>query len=108
MREQDIAELAAAGITTLRIPVGDWQFAEYGLYSRCTAGANEELARVLDLCARYGIEAMLDLHAVKDSPNGLDNSGESMRIEWLNSTHFQHWPVLEAKWIGQWDAKAKR
>lgn len=39
--EDDIRELAQAAVNTLRIPVGDWQFAPYEPYVKCTAGANE-------------------------------------------------------------------
>jgi hypothetical protein len=31
-----------------------------------------------------------------------------MDIQWLNNTHFQHWPVLNAEWIGDFDTKLNR
>jgi hypothetical protein len=31
-----------------------------------------------------------------------------MDIQWLNNTHFQHWPILNAKWIGHFDTKQNR
>jgi glucan 1,3-beta-glucosidase len=39
--ESDIIALADSGIDTLRVPVGDWQFAPYEPYIGCTDGANE-------------------------------------------------------------------
>ncbi|CAM9340291.1 unnamed protein product [Chrysoparadoxa australica] len=102
--EDDIRILAEMGIDTVRVPVGDWQFAPYPPYDTgCVDGANEELVRVLDLCLQYGIDVVMDMHALKGSQNGLDNSGESMSVEWLNSTHFHHWDTRNAAWIGEFD-----
>jgi glucan 1,3-beta-glucosidase len=103
-----IEELARTGIDTLRLPVGDWQFVPYEPYIGCTDGANDQVARVLDLCHQNKIDVILDLHAIRGSPNGLDNSGESMNVNWHNNTHFEHWPTLNARWIGNFSADAGR
>ena len=52
---------------TLRIPVGDWMYVPYEPYIGCMDGAIEELDRVLTLCQKYGINALIDIHAMKDS-----------------------------------------
>jgi hypothetical protein len=31
-----------------------------------------------------------------------------MDVQWLNNTHFQHWPILNAKWIGHFDTEQNR
>lgn len=51
--EEDIAELATAGVNTIRLPVGDWMYQPYGPYLGCTDGALDEVDRLFDLCRRY-------------------------------------------------------
>lgn len=53
MTEEDIAELATAGVNTIRLPVGDWMYQPYGPYLGCTDGALDEVDRLFDLCRRY-------------------------------------------------------
>ena len=52
--EDDVRQLAALNLDTLRIPVGDWMWRPYGPYLDCTAGALDELDRALALAAQYG------------------------------------------------------
>ena len=49
----------------VRIPVGDWMFTPYTPYIGCTDGALDELDRGLALCSKYGLKALLDIHAMK-------------------------------------------
>lgn len=54
---------------------------------------------------------MLDIHTMKDSQNGFDNSGQTMGFQWttaLNSEYvseqtFEHWPIRDARWVGTFD-----
>ena len=54
---------------------------------------------------------MFDIHTMKDSQNGFDNSGQTMGFQWttaLNSEYvseqtFEHWPIRDARWIGTFD-----
>ena len=39
-------------------------------------GAAEKIDWLLDTADKYGIKVLLDVHAVKDSQNGFDNSGK--------------------------------
>lgn len=39
----------------------------YEPYIGCWDGALEEVDRVLDLCVKYGLEVIIDLHAVRGS-----------------------------------------
>ena len=111
VREKDIEDLATAGINLLRIPVGDWMYVPYEPYIGCYDGAVDELDRVLGLCEKYGIRALIDVHAHKKSQNGFDNSGETMRVKWTQVssqgpeaiTTFEHWPVRAADWLGPFD-----
>ena len=83
--EKEIRDIKHSGADTVRIPVGDWMYQPYEPYIGCMDGALDELERVLRLCDKYNLRAILDLHAVKGSQNGLDNSGDSNSIEWVST-----------------------
>jgi len=57
---------------------------------------------MFDTCQKYGISILTDVHAMKDSQNGFDNSGKTSKLNWINATHFEHWPVNTAEWLGPW------
>ena len=65
--EKEILSLKASGLDTLRIPVGDWMYAPYGPFVGCMDGALDELNRVLRLCEKHDLKAVLDIHAMKGS-----------------------------------------
>jgi glucan 1,3-beta-glucosidase len=67
--------------------------------------------RLLDWAYSAGLTVLLDVHTMRDSQNGFDNSWQAMGLAWtttLNSefaglTTFEHWPIRTAKWIGTFD-----
>jgi glucan 1,3-beta-glucosidase len=59
--EDIIANLAALGSNTLRIPVGDWMYIPYDGYAACWDGALEELDRTIALCAKYNMTVLIDV-----------------------------------------------
>jgi glucan 1,3-beta-glucosidase len=111
LREEDIAAIAKSGANTVRIPIGDWMYAPYEPYVGCTDGALEELHRALRLCAKYKLKALLDVHALRGSQNGFDNSGQALDMKWTSVsaqtlegiTTFEHWPIRAAHWPGHFD-----
>lgn len=72
--ETEIMNLKLTGIDTLRIPVGDWMYAPYEPFIGCMDGALGELNRVLRLCEKHGLKAVLDIHAMKGSQVRLHTS----------------------------------
>ena len=106
--EDDIARLAAQGLNTVRIPVGDWMWEPYEPYTGCTNGSVDELKRVLRLCQRHGLRALIDLHGVRRSQNGFDHSGHATNVSWSDDSHFAHWPIRSAGWQGAFDPVAFR
>lgn len=46
---------------------------------------------------------LLDVHAVKGSQNGFDNSGKQTRLAWKDENHFTHWEIQAAEWMGPWN-----
>jgi glucan 1,3-beta-glucosidase len=66
---------------------------------------------VLDWAYSNGLSVIIDIHALKDSQNGFDNSGQSMGFKWTTAIKnefttditFEHWPIRDAKWVGTFD-----
>jgi len=109
--EDIIEQLAESGINSLRLPVGDYMYKSYGPYDGCFEGALDYVDTVLDWAYSNGLTVLLDIHALKDSQNGFDNSGQAMGFKWTTAIKneytqdhtFEHWPIRDAKWIGTFD-----
>jgi glucan 1,3-beta-glucosidase len=91
LTEEHIQKLAERDVEIVRLPIGDWTTTAYGPYIGCMDGAREKITWFLDTCAKYNIKVLLDVHALKDSQNGFDNSGKAGDIIWSDETHFNHW-----------------
>jgi len=100
-----IDNLAERGVEVVRIPIGDWTLTPYGPYVGCMDGAAEKIEWAMDEFHARGIKVLLDVHAVKDSQNGFDNSGQAMGLEWTDETHFRHWTIQNASWMGTYNGK---
>ncbi|KAI9998394.1 hypothetical protein PInf_002781 [Phytophthora infestans] len=100
--EEDMKELAEAGVNSVRVP---------SPYIGCTDGAVKELDRVIELAFKYNIEVLLDIHGLIGSQNGFDNSGMAAGIKWtsigstqpIGTTTFEHWPLRAAGWAGDFN-----
>ena len=97
-------------INSFRLPVGDWSFVPYGPYVGCTDGSLDYIDRLLEWANKYGVSVLFDIHAMKGSQNGFDNSGQARRVEWTSKFNrwpdgevqtFMHWPIREANWMGE-------
>jgi glucan 1,3-beta-glucosidase len=86
--EDHIKELAKRGVEIIRLPIGDWTLDPYGPYIGCMDGSADKVQWFYDTCHKYGIKVLMDLHAIKDSQNGYDNSGQVMVIDWQDKNHF--------------------
>lgn len=51
----------------VRLPIGDWTLKPYGPYVGCMDGAEEKISWMFDMCAKYNIQVLLDVHGAKDS-----------------------------------------
>ena len=104
VKEADLEQLIAQGVNTVRIPVGDWMWEPYPPFSGCTDGSLRELERVLRICDRIGLRVLIDMHGVRRSQNGFDNSGHAVNVTWQpDGQHFSHWPSRSAGWQGAFD-----
>ena len=103
--EETLYDLAKRGVEWIRVPIGDWTINQYGPYVGCTDGAKEKIEWLLDVSDQLGLKVWLDLHAIKGSQNGYDNSGLSNLTTWTDETHYQHWVHQTANWMGEWDVE---
>jgi len=101
--EDLIKDLADREVEIVRLPIGDWTLRQYGPYVGCTDGADDYVEWLLDTADKYGIKVLLDVHAVKGSQNGFDNSGLANQTEWLDEDHFEHWSHAFGEWMGVWN-----
>lgn len=114
--ESDIKSLVSRKITHIRIPVGDWMFFPYEPYIGCTEGSIQYLNKILEWCRVNKLKVLLDLHGVKGSQNGLDNSGKSSNINYVvaptnneydSALTFIHWSTLAGNWLGDFNTENK-
>lgn len=73
--EDTIKGMADREVEIVRLPLGDWTLKPYGPYVGCMDGSEDKVQWFLDTCAKYDIKVLLDVHCLKDSQNGFDNSG---------------------------------
>lgn len=110
--EENIEYMATHGLDSVRIPVGDWMYAPYEPYIGCMDGARDELERVLRLCEKHGLKVILDVHAMRGSQNGLDNSGNTGHMKWIkgqtdNLARYRHWDIRGGDWVGHFNDTTK-
>lgn len=99
--EDHIANLSTRGVNFVRLPIGDWTLVPYGPYIGCMDGAQDYIDWMFDICAKYNIKILMDVHTAKGSQNGFDNSGMARTIVWQNATHYTH--DDHPSWIAEWD-----
>jgi hypothetical protein len=85
--EDIIRALKESGaVNSLRLPVGDFMFVPYGPYADgCIDGALERVDQLLDWAYSYGLTVLIDIHTMRDSQNGFDNSGQAMGFAWTSA-----------------------
>jgi len=84
--ESTIADLADAGITHVRIPIGHWITCNIDEEEPYVCGEWPYLQRVAGWCRDKDVAIWLDLHTAPGSQNGFDNSGRTGAATWDSST----------------------
>ncbi|KAK7061947.1 glycoside hydrolase family 5 protein [Favolaschia claudopus] len=82
--EQDIAEIAGAGLNWLRIPIAFWAIETWPGEPFLAKTSWTYFLRVLGWARKYGLRVCLDLHAVPGSQNGLNHSGRLSPVNFLS------------------------
>ncbi|THH17376.1 hypothetical protein EW146_g3420 [Bondarzewia mesenterica] len=75
--EQDFADIAAAGLNHVRLPIGYWAW-DVGGGEPYIQGQLPYLRKAVGWAANHGLKLIIDLHGAPGSQNGFDNSGQKM------------------------------
>ncbi|KAJ7578638.1 glycoside hydrolase family 5 protein [Mycena floridula] len=82
--EQDIAEIAGAGLNWVRVPIPFWAIDKWPGEPFLEKTAWKYFLRLVQWCRKYGIRINLDLHTIPGSQNGFNHSGKDGQINFLN------------------------
>lgn len=82
--EQDIAEIAGAGLNWIRLPIPFWAVEKWDFEPFLEKVCWPYILRVLQWARKYGIRVNLDLHTIPGSQNGYNHSGKEGSINFLN------------------------
>ena len=82
--EQDIIDIANAGLNHVRIPIGYWAFDTSAGEPYVKSNQFDYLKKAVGWCSKHNIKVMVDLHGAPGSQNGFDNSGRKGGIAWPN------------------------
>jgi glucan 1,3-beta-glucosidase len=87
LTEDIVRQLKESGaVNSLRLPIGDFMYVPYGPYvGGCVEGSLERVDSLLDWAYENGLTVLLDIHTMKGSQNGFDNSGQSMGFAWTSA-----------------------
>ncbi|TFK79234.1 glycoside hydrolase family 5 protein [Polyporus arcularius HHB13444] len=92
--EEDIAQIAGAGLNWVRLPIPFWAIEKWDDVGVDGTGATisepflartcwKYILRVLGWARKYGIRVNLDLHTAPGSQNGYNHSGKLGSINWM-------------------------
>ncbi|KAF8132038.1 glycoside hydrolase family 5 protein [Boletus edulis] len=82
--EQDIAEMAGAGLNWIRLPIPFWAIEKWDFEPFLEKVCWPYILRLLQWARKYGIRVNLDLHTIPGSQNGYNHSGKEGSINFLN------------------------
>ncbi|KAJ6536155.1 glycoside hydrolase [Mycena capillaripes] len=93
--EQDIAQIAGAGLNWVRLPIPFWAISSWSDVGVDADGNVESepflegvawkyIVRLFGWARKYGIRVNLDLHTIPGSQNGYNHSGKFGQINFLN------------------------
>ncbi|KAF8874014.1 glycoside hydrolase family 5 protein [Mucidula mucida] len=82
--EQDIAEIAGAGLNWVRIPIGFWAIETMNDEPFLVGTSWSYFLKAIEWCRKYGVRIYLDLHALPGSQNGWNHSGKAGSVNFMN------------------------
>lgn len=82
--EQDFAQIAAAGLNWVRLPVPYWAIEVWPGEPFLAKTAWTYALKALKWARKYGLRVLLELHTAPGSQNGLNHSGRLGPINFLN------------------------
>ena len=81
--EQDFAEVAAAGLNWVRIPLGYWAIGVENDEPFLPNVSWTYFTKAIGWARKYGLRILLDFHALPGSQNGWNHSGKSGPVNWM-------------------------
>jgi len=81
--EQDIAEIAGAGLNFIRVPLPFWAIETWDTEPYLERTSWTYFLKVLEWARKYGLRVCLDLHALPGSQNGYNHSGRLAPVNFL-------------------------
>lgn len=82
--EQDLAEMAGAGLNWIRLPIPYWAIETWPGEPFLAQVCWKYILRLIGWARKYGLRIYLDLHTVPGSQNGYNHSGKSGQVNFLN------------------------
>ncbi|KAK4689279.1 glucan 1,3-beta-glucosidase, partial [Tremellales sp. Uapishka_1] len=82
--EQDFADIAAAGLNWVRIPLPHWAIETWPEEPYLERVAWTYFLKAIQWCRKYGLRINLDFHTMPGSQNGWNHSGHQGDINWMN------------------------
>ncbi|TFK68459.1 glycoside hydrolase [Pluteus cervinus] len=82
--EQDIAEIAGAGMNWVRIPIPFWAVDKWPGEPFLAQTSWKYILRAIEWCRKYGVRVNIDLHTIPGSQNGYNHSGKGGEVDFLN------------------------
>ncbi|KAK4689910.1 glucan 1,3-beta-glucosidase, partial [Tremellales sp. Uapishka_1] len=81
--EKDFADIAAAGLNWVRIPLGYWAVETTGDEPYLAKVSWTYFLKAIDWSRKYGLRILLDFHALPGSQNGWNHSGKVGPVNWM-------------------------
>ncbi|KAH9965457.1 glycoside hydrolase [Russula dissimulans] len=82
--EQDIAQIAGAGLNWVRVPLPFWAIDVWAGEPFYARGCWKYFLLLLQWARKYGLRVLVDLHTIPGSQNGFNHSGKGGQINFLN------------------------
>ncbi|CAA7260371.1 unnamed protein product [Cyclocybe aegerita] len=84
--EQDIAEIAGAGLNWVRLPIPFWAIDKMPDEPYLEKTSWKYIVQAFQWCRKYGLRVKLDLHAIPGSQSGYNHSGKLGQINFMMGT----------------------
>ncbi|KAJ1306352.1 hypothetical protein OPQ81_007358 [Rhizoctonia solani] len=84
--EEDFAQIAAAGLNWVRLPIPFWAVEKLPEEPFLERVSWKYFLKAIQWCRKYGLRMQVDLHTIPGSQNGFDHSGKFGDINFLRGS----------------------
>ena len=82
--EEDFAQIAAAGLNWVRIPIPYWAVEKFPEEPFLERVAWKYFLKAIEWARKYGLRINVDLHTIPGSQNGFNHSGKRGQTNWMH------------------------